>query len=159
MTLTLLPSCCIPHPWWNSMCLKWRVYLPLNQWLQKLGFTGLKHYQLEGWLLSEKKLGKEFDSHQEWGQTGRLQESPLYHLFLISVKVVQHPFCSRRWRSDSLQVACSKELTQTEAAVQVGEEKKFGSWVLPGLHDRQAWGERRKQWTFAPWLQRCWPLI
>lgn len=55
MTLTLLPSCCTPNPWWNSMCLKWRTYLPLNEWLQRLNFTRLKEYQLAAWMPSEKK--------------------------------------------------------------------------------------------------------
>lgn len=72
---------------------------------------------------------------------------------LISVKAIHHAFCGPRWSTDSLQVAGARGLTQLESAMQVGEEKKFGSWVLPRLCDRQAWGEEtwRRQWTLALW--------
>lgn len=72
---------------------------------------------------------------------------------IIRVKALHSPFCGYRWSTDLLQVACSRGLTQLEAAMQVGEEKEFGSQVLPALCDRQAWREetQRTQWTLAPW--------
>lgn len=152
MTLTLLPSCCTPNPWWNSMCLKWRIYLPPNEWLRKLNFTGLKQYQLEAWMPSEGKKKRQGICFP-WRRVPRT--SLMYHLPLISVRAVKPPFCNYRWSTDSLQVSCPRGLTQPEAAP--GFEEKFGSLVLPGLYDRQeetgnSWSSRMLAFNL------CWTM-
>lgn len=134
MTLILLPSCCTPNPWWNSMCLKWRIYLPPNEWLWSLNFTGLKQYQLAAWMSRERKKNKarnllsmKKESFQELVSCTTCPWSVSGQFSLPSVgadRAQTHYRCPvpGGWHCQTLLQ---------------GNEEKFGSLVLPGLYDRQ----------------------
>lgn len=69
------------------------------------------------------------------------------------------PFCGYRWSTDLIQVACNRGLAELEAAMQIGEEKKFDCLVLPGLCDRQAWEEDTQRRYYFMLLANSYSLL
>lgn len=132
MTLTLLPSCCTPNPWWNSMCLKWRTYLPLNEWLQRLNFTRLKEYQLAAWMPSEKKKNK---ARNLISMKERFQELLSYTTCPWSVSE-QLILPSVGTEGAQTHYRCPVPGGWLSQRLLQGSEEMFGSLVLPDLYDR-----------------------